>query len=433
VLATEQPDTLGLSAARLQRIDGWLHQQVAGGRLAGASVLIGRHGKVGHFGTAGQADLELKSAFKRDSIVRIYSMTKPVTTVAAMMLFEQGHFQLDDPIARYLPEFENTPVWRGGNAKIDDTDKQQSHITIRQLMNHTSGLTYGFMQSTPVDAYYRENEITFQENAGSLQQMVKHLSGAPLLCQPGTQWNYSVATDVLGRLVEIWSGKTLREYFVTEILQPLKMVDTDFTVAENNIDRFTSMYAPKGGGGLGNVGRTVTSDSLQPKTTMELQLLDPAHGSNFTRPTELYSGGGGLTGTIDDYARFCQMLLNGGELDGERLLSPLTVDYMCRNHLPDNRDMAAMGQSVWSETKYDGVGFGLGFAVVLDPVKAQIITSSGECHWGGAASTFFWVDRKQQLFTVFFTQLMPSSTYPLRSELRSLVYQSIVRTSARID
>jgi len=388
MLEAGSPDRLGLSESRLQRVDDWLQQQVSGGRLAGASVMIGRHGKVGYFGAAGLADLDQESAFTRDSIVRIYSMTKPVTTVAAMMLYERGHFQLDDPVLRYIPEFADTPVWCGGNAPVDNTEKQRTPITVRQLMNHTSGLTYGFMQSTPVDAYYRENGITFQDKKGSLKEMVNQLARAPLLCQPGTQWNYSVATDVLGRLVEIWSGKTLRDYFVSEILEPLKMHDTDFSVAENNVDRFTAMYAPKGGGGLGNVGRIDTSDNLLPKSTKELELLESAQGSDFTRPTEMYSGGGGLTGTIDDYARFCQ--------------------------------------PVWSETNYEGIGFGLGFAVVLDPVKAQIITSIGECHWGGAASTFFWLDRKQQLFTVFFTQLMPSSTYPLRRELRSLVYQSIV-------
>jgi len=431
VLETGSPDTLGLSESRLLRVDDWLHQQVSGGRLSGASVLIGRHGKVGYFGAAGLADLDQKPAFNRESIARIYSMTKPVTTVAAMMLFERGHFQLDDPILWYLPEFADTPVWCGSNgcggkASIDDTEKQKTPITVRQLMNHTSGLTYGFMQSTAVDEYYRENGISFQDKTGSLEEMVVKLARAPLLCQPGSRWNYSVATDVLGRLVEVWSGKTLRDYFITEILEPLKMPDTDFCVAENKVDRFTAMYAPKGGGGLSNVGRVDTSDKLLPKATMELELLDPAQGSDFTRPSVMYSGGGGLTGTIDDFARFCQMLINGGELEGVRLLSPLTVDYMCVNQLPDNRDMAGMGQPVWGETNYEGIGFGLGFAVVLDPVKAQIITSAGECHWGGAASTFFWLDRKQQLFTVFFTQLMPSSTYPLRRELRSLVYQSIV-------
>jgi len=353
-------------------------------------------------------------------------MTKPITTVAAMMLFERGYFQLDDPIARYLPEFTDTQVWCGGDADISSTEKQLNPVTVRQLMNHTSGLTYEFMRSSPVDSLYRERGINFQGTEVNLQEMTKKLAQAPLMCQPGSQWNYSVATDVLGRLIEVWSGQSLREFFVTEILHPLNMHDTDFNVAQHNAHRFSALYGPSGGGGLGNVGRTDTSNSLTSKATMELELLEPSRGSRYTRETPLYSGGGGLTGSIDDYARFCQMLLNGGILDNVRLLSPLTVEYMCTNHLPDNRDMAAMGQPVWSETNYDGIGFGLGFAVVLDPVKAHTLTSVGECHWGGAASTFFWIDRKQELYTVLFTQLMPSSTYPLRRELRSLVYQSIV-------
>lgn len=426
MLEQETPAKLGLSSERLQRIGSWLQQQISSGRLAGASVLVGRHGKIGFFESAGLADIEQQHKFERDSIARIFSMTKPVTTVAAMMLYEQGHFQLDDPVARYLPEFANTPVWRGGNASITDTEKQQTPITVKQLMNHTSGLTYEFMQSSPVDAHYRECGINFQGTKNSLEEMVKRLADAPLMSQPGSRWNYSVATDVLGRLVEVWSGKTLREYFLDEILTPLKMFDTDFSVNQQNASRFTALYQPSGSGGLGNVGRSDTTGSLCAKAPTELELIDPSQGSRYTRPTPLYSGGGGLTGSIDDYARFCQMLLNRGELDNVRLLSPLTIDYMCRNQLPGNRDMAAMGQPVWSETNYDGIGFGLGFAVVLDPVKAHIITSAGECHWGGAASTFFWIDHNQQLFTVLFTQLMPSSTYPLRRELRTRVYQSIV-------
>ena len=421
-----QSTICGMSATRLQQVNRWLHHQVSCGRLAGASVLIGRHGKTTLFDAAGMADIDNSKPFDRDTVVRIYSMTKPITTVAAMMLYEQGHYQLDDPIARYLPEFANTPVWLGGDNPIDATEEQRSPITIRQLMNHTAGLSYEFMQSTPVDQYYRDHEINFQRTDCTLADVVKNLTKAPLLCQPGTQWNYSVATDVLGRLVEVWSGQLLREFLIDHILTPLEMNDTDFHVAKQNLARFSAMYGPRGGGGLGNVGATGAKNELSAKPVMELELIDPASGSRFTRPAAVYSGGGGLTGTIDDYARFCQMILNGGELNGKRLLSPLTVDYMCSNQLPGNTDMAAMGQSVWSETSYEGIGFGLGFAVVLDPVKAQTITSVGECHWGGAASTFFWVDRKLGLYTILLTQLLPSSTYPLRRELRTQVYQAVV-------
>jgi len=420
------PLVAGMSTPRLNGVSQWLQHQVSCGRLAGASVLIGRRGEEVIFESAGVADKEPERKFSRDTIVRIYSMTKPITTVAAMMLYEQGHFQLDDPIARYLPEFTDTEVWKGGGHAIDSTEAQESFITVRQLMNHTSGLTYDFMQSTPVDQHYRDNGIHFHQPDQTLAQMVKQLASAPLLCQPGTQWNYSVSTDVLGRLVEIWSGQSLREYFINNILNPLQMHDTDFTVEEDKIDRFAALYGPKNGAGLGNVGNTQATQALVSKPAMELELLDPVVGSPFTRPTTMYSGGGGLTGTVDDYARFCQMILNGGEIDGVRLLSPVTIDFMCRNQLADNADMAAMGQPVWSETNYEGIGFGLGFAVVLDPVKAQAITSVGECHWGGAASTFFWIDRKQDLYTILFTQLLPSSTYPLRRELRTQVYQAVV-------
>ncbi len=423
--SSKQQSVSDMSGARLQRVHHWLQQQVSSGRLAGASVLIGRHSKTAFFDAAGVTELASESRFDRDTVVRIYSMTKPITTVAAMILFEQGHFQLDDPLAHYLPEFAETSVWAGGNNQISATENLQSMITVRQLMNHTSGLSYDFMHASPVDQYYRDHGISFQQTDCSLQQMVKKLAAAPLLCQPGTQWNYSVATDVLGRLIEVWSGQTLREFLLECVLQPLKMQNTDFHVGEKNLQHFCAMYSPRGGDGLGAVGNTTKQSAVGPKPVMPLELADPATGSRYTRPTQLYSGGGGLTGTIDDYARFCQMILNGGELDGVRLLSPLTVDFMCRNHLPDNADMAAMGQPVWSETNYQGIGFGLGFAVVLDPVKAQMITSAGECHWGGAASTFFWIDRTLDLYAIFFTQLLPSSTYPLRKELRTQVYQSV--------
>lgn len=425
-MSSEHETIPGMSGERLQRAQQWLQKQITSGRLAGASMLIGRHGETALFDAAGYAELGSTREFNRQTVVRIYSMTKPVTTVAAMMLYEQGHFQLDDPIASYLPEFSDTVVWAGGRQDSSATEKQRTPITVRQLMNHTSGLTYDFMQSNAVDQYYRDHGISSQTTDCSLEDMVKRIAAAPLLCQPGTQWNYSVATDVLGRLIEVWSGQTLREYLIEQVLTPLQMLNTDFHVAPDKQQHFCAMYSPKGGEGLGSVGSAKQTHSQAAKPAMPLELIDPAEGSRYLRPTELYSGGGGLTSTIDDYARFCQMILNGGELDGIRLLSPLTVDFMCSNQLPDNADMASLGQPVWSETNYQGIGFGLGFAVVLDPVKAQMITSVGECHWGGAASTFFWIDRKLDLYTIFFTQLLPSSTYPLRKELRTQVYQSVV-------
>lgn len=417
-----RPESVGLCSNRLQRIDQWLQQQIDAQRLAGASVLVGRRGSVGYLGHAGLREVGGAAAFDADTVVRIYSMTKPVTSVAAMMLYEQGCFQLDDPVAAYLPEFADMGVWTGG--AIDNTVAANQPITIGHLLTHTAGLTYGFMQANPVDARYREAQIEFPGRGGTLAELVTRLADIPLIAQPGSAWNYSVATDVLGRLVEVWSGQSLADYFEQHILQPLGMHETAFRVADNLRDRFAACYTPLRGGGMASVAASRPSDDASQRGG--LKLMDSGTDSRFLDATELYSGGGGLTATIGDYARFCQMLLNGGTLAGQRLLSPTTVHYMRQNHLPDNRDMAAMGQPQWSETSYDGIGFGLGFAVVLDPVKAQIITSPGEHHWGGAASTFFWIDPVQDLYCIFLTQLMPSSTYPIRRELRTRVYQAII-------
>ena len=417
------PEELGLSSSRLDRVTDWLNQQVESERLAGASTMICRNGRIGYLESAGQSDLENGKPFDASTIVRIFSMTKPITSVAAMMLYEEGRYQLDDPVAKYLPEFTDTKVWKG-EGSLENVEDQTSPMLVKHLFMHTSGLTYGFMNANVVDQEHRNQKIEFPGTAGTLEDLVKRLAGIPLIAQPGTRWNYSVSTDVLGRLVEVWSGLSLEAFFKERILEPLGMHDTGFSVTKGNRDRFASLYSPLSGADMSNVGKKSVSDSRQMKPGLKLQ--EPAATSRYLKPTKLFSGGGGLTGTIGDYARFCQMLLNGGELDGERLLSPITVNYMRSNQLPDNADMAAMGQPVWSETSYDGIGFGLGFAVVIDPPKASIITSVGEHHWGGAASTFFWIDPQEDLFVVFFTQLMPSSTYPIRRELRTRVYQAIV-------
>jgi CubicO group peptidase (beta-lactamase class C family) len=424
VIELAMPESVGLCSQRLTRVSEWLQQQISSERLAGASVLIGRRGKVAYFDCAGLADQAAGKPFAQDTIVRIYSMTKPITTVAAMMLYEQGCFQLDDPIALYLPEFKDMRVWLGGDAGLDETVAASGPITVKQLMTHTSGLTYGFMQANPVDRFYRDEGIEPGTSNLSLQEMVERLAAAPLLCQPGSAWNYSLSSDVLGRLVEVWSGLSLDEFFRTRIFEPLDMRDAAFHVSTENQHRFAACYSPLSGASLANVAGAV-SDVSVPKST-GLKLQDAPDTSAYLQPPELFSGGGGLTASMRDYARFCQMLLGNGELDGQRLLGRKTVEFMRQNHLPDNRDMAAMGQPVWSETSYEGIGFGLGFAVVVDPVKAQIMTSTGEHHWGGAASTFFWLDAVEDLYVVMLTQLMPSSTYPIRRELRTRVYQALV-------
>ena len=416
------PIEAGLSESRLERVSDWLSDQTKKDRLAGCSVLVGRKGGVAYFGSTGMADKELGKPFQRDTIVRIFSMTKPVTTVAAMMLYERGAFQLDDRVSQYLPEFAETPVWKGDG--IEHTEAQSTPMLVRHLMTHTSGLTYGFMQSNAVDESYRKERIEFQGDHETLEEAVKRLARIPLMCQPGSQWNYSVSTDVLGRLVEVWSGLTLEEFMEKEIFDPLQMADTGFSVSEQNIERFSALYSPlHGSGGMISIGAASDENSL---ARSGLKLEESYVESGYLKPAGMFSGGGGLVSSIDDYSAFCQMLMNGGELNGQRLLGRKTVEHMRLNHLPDNRDMAAMGQPVWSETSYDGIGFGLGFAVVLDPAKASIVASVGEHHWGGAASTFFWLDPLEDLFVVFFTQLIPSSTYPIRRELRTRIYQTLV-------
>ena len=415
-------EDVGMSTERLKRITSWLEAQVSSNRLAGCSALVARHGEIVYQQSTGQSDVEAGKAFADDTIVRAFSMTKPITTVAAMMLYEEGAFQLDDPIARYLPEFLNTPVWAGGNAPLEDTSSQETPITVRQIMTHTSGLTYGFMQTNVVDAAYRKAGIGGPSDITNLQAWVKKAAEIPLVSQPGAQWNYSISTDVLGRLVEVWSDLSLEQFFHERIFAPLKMVDTGFHVREENRPRFSALYSPLSGDGMSSVAKS--GDPFAEKKT-GIKLQESSDKSRYFEPAEIFSGGGGLVSTLADYGRFCQMLLNGGVLDEQRILGRKTVEYMRTNQLPNNSDMAAMGQPVWSETSYDGIGFGLGFAVVLDPVKAHIITSVGEHHWGGAASTFFWIDPEEDLYVIFLTQLIPSSTYPIRRELRTRVYQAI--------
>ncbi|MDB9879472.1 beta-lactamase family protein [Pseudomonadales bacterium] len=415
---------MGLSSERLSRITAWLEQQVGTNRLAGCSALVARHGEVVYQQSVGHADLETAKPFANDTIVRAYSMTKPITTMAAMMLYEEGCFQLDDPVALYLPEFLQTRVWAGGNASLEETTPQETPMTVRHLMTHTSGLTYGFMQANVVDAAYRQAGVEQPSDVKDLEEWVQRAAALPLICQPGSQWNYSISTDVLGRLVEVWSGLSLEDFFQQRIFNPLQMLDTGFHVTAENQARFAALYSPLSGADMSHVAKS--GDALAVVKPPGIKLQEGSAKSSYFEPASLFSGGGGLVSSMADYARFCQMLLNKGELDGKRLLGRKTVEYMRTNQLPNNGDMADMGQPVWSETSYDGIGFGLGFAVVLDPVKAHIITSVGEHHWGGAASTFFWIDPVEDLYVIFLTQLIPSSTYPIRRELRSRVYQALI-------
>lgn len=396
------PDMAGMSARQLGRVAGWAQSWVDQGKLPGVTTLVSRRGRLVWQHSCGLADIAAGRAMAADTIVRIYSMTKPLTSVALMMLYEQGLFQLDDPVSRYLPAFATMRVATGGNRAKLDTVPAERPITIRDLLTHTSGLTYGFMQATLVDELYRKEGIDFQTADCSLAELVDRAAALPLLSQPGAEWNYSIATDVLGRLVEVLAQEAFEAFLEQRVLAPLGMVDTAFHVPADKQHRFAVNYYRGADGALA-------------------VLADPP--SRFIQRPPIASGGGGLVGTAGDYMRFCQFLLNKGELDGVRLLGRKTVELMTMNHL--RGDLAAMGQPRFSESSYEGIGFGLGFSVMLDPARAQVVGTPGEFAWGGAASTAFWVDPAEELCVVLLTQLTPSSTYPIRRELRVLTYAAI--------
>ncbi|MBY0299613.1 MAG: beta-lactamase family protein [Methylobacterium sp.] len=377
---------------------------VEAGKLAGLSVTVGRGGAVAWSRARGLCDLDRNRPMAPETIVRIYSMTKPLTSVAVMMLYEEGRFQLDDPVTRFLPEFRGMRVLTGGSRRKWESVPAERDITVRDLLTHTAGLTYGFMESTLVDAMYRDEGVDFQTAETSLAEVVAKAAALPLLSQPGAEWNYSIATDVLGHLVAVVSGVPFDVFLRERVIRPLGMRDTDFHVPRDKLDRFASNYA------FGPDGR--------------LALIDDAREGRYARPRAVASGGGGLVSTAADYARFCRFILNGGDLDGVRLLGRKSVALMTTNHL--RGDLADMGQPRFSESSYSGIGFGLGFSVMLDPAKAQILGTPGEVAWGGAASTAFWIDPAEDLFVILLTQLMPSSALPLRRELRVLTYAALV-------
>lgn len=397
------PEDVGLSGARLVKIDLLTRKYIDEGKLPGTLTLVARKGKLAHIECQGQMDVEDSRQLKRDTIFRIYSMSKPITSVALMMLYEDGHFLLDDPVSKFIPKFKDLKIYaldEKGHVNLKPVERE---MVIKDLLTHTSGLTYGFMNASPVDALYRENKV---EESGNLDEMISKLCDLPLLFSPGSQWSYSVATDVCGYLVQKISDTRFDQYLKEQIFEPLDMKDTGFSVKESDAHRLAANYDR-------------TSDD-------GMKLIDPPGSSPFLTPPGLHSGGMGLVSTADDYLKFAQMLLNKGEHDGNRLLGRKTVELMTRNHLPGDGDLSSMGQPVFSETPYDGIGYGLGFSVMLDPAKASILGTPGEYAWGGAASTYFFVDPAEDMIVILLTQLMPSSSYPIRRELRVLAYQSIV-------
>ena len=398
---------VGFDAERLQRVDRHFARYVDDRRLPGWLVLVSRFGQVAHLSTYGQRDLESGDPIEIDTLFRIYSMTKPVTSVAAMMLYEEGAFQLKEPVSTFIPSFADARVYRQGSALNPVTEPVVEPVRIWHLLTHMSGLTYGFHHAHPVDAMYRTAGFEFGGPPGAdLAACCDRWASLPLLFQPGSEWNYGVSTDVLGRVVEVASGMSLDEFFATRIFAPLDMTDTSFWVDPSEQDRLAALY-------LANPAD---------RTALRFDLL----GAGALSPPDFLSGGGGLVSTARDYHRFTQMLLNGGELDGARLLSNRTVDYMTRNHLPGGADLEEVGRPLFAETTFAGMGFGLGFSVVEDHVKNKVLSSPGEFAWGGLASTAFWVDPLEDITVVFMTQLMPSSTHPIRAELKQLVYQALV-------
>lgn len=401
------PGEVGLDPERLERIDRHFRRFVDDGRLPGWLVLVARDGRVAHLGTYGRRDMEADLPVEADTVFRIFSMTKPITSVAAMMLYEEGAFELHDPVSRFIPAFAGARVYRAGSSLRPATVPAVEPVRIWHLLTHTAGLTYGFHHAHAVDAMYRNAGFEWGTPPGAdLAECCERWAALPLLFQPGTEWNYSVATDVLGRVVEVASGLPLDRFFAERIFGPLAMDDTGFSVPEADLGRLAALYVPEPGS-----GRAVRNDAM---------------GRASSRPPACLSGGGGLVSTAGDYHRFTRMLLGGGELEGARLLSDRTVAYMASNHLPGGADLDQVGRPLFAETSYAGVGFGLGFSVVKDPVRAKVLGSRGEYAWGGAASTAFWVDPVERVTVVFMTQLLPSSTHPIRSQLKQLVYQALV-------
>jgi CubicO group peptidase (beta-lactamase class C family) len=406
------PAKAGFAPGRLDRIADHLNRAyIENGKIAGCQVAVTRKGHLAYFKSLGQMDRERGKQMADDTIFRIYSMTKPITSVALMTLYERGYFQLNDPVHRFVPEWRDQRVWVSGEGSAMATERPTRPVSMRDMLCHTGGLTYGAALAAlgapdsghPVDKEYARIGVR-RGDGEDLRAFVQKLGRVPLRYQPGERWMYSLSTDVCGALVEIISGKRFDKFLQEEIFEPLKMKDTSFTVPRDKLSRFAANY--------------------RRGPDKKLQLIEDPEKSSYLKEPTFFSGGGGLTGTTADYVRFCEMLRRGGELDGVRILGPRTIELMHRNHLKDGKDLTQMAIGGFSETANEGVGFGLGFACTLDSVTSGSIVGS-DWYWGGAASTIFWVDAKEDLAVVFMTQLMPSGAFNFRGQLKSIVYASI--------
>jgi len=397
------PRAAGFVPARLARITEHLDRNyIQPGKIAGCQTLVARHGQVAYFCSQGQMDLARQKPMSDDTIFRIYSMSKPITSVALMSLYEQGHFQLNDPVSRFIPEWKDQQVYVSGEGPDMVTRAPQQPMTMRHILSHSGGLSYG-ATNHPVDKIYRREGVN-RDRTETLKTFVQKLAKVPLHFAPGERWLYSFSTDVCGYLVEAISGIPFDQYLQQTIFDPLAMVDTSFHVASEKQHRFAANY------------------QRQPDKTLKL-IDDPGSSTYLSKPS-FFSGGGGLTSTTADYLRFSEMLRRGGELDGHRVLGPRTIQLMAKNHLAGGKDLASMAVGAFSETAYEGVGFGLGFAMTLSEVDTGSL-GEGDYYWGGAASTIFWVDPKEDLVAIFMTQLMPSATFNFRGQLKNIIYSAI--------
>jgi CubicO group peptidase (beta-lactamase class C family) len=416
-----KPKTVGMSSARLARLDEVMKRRyVDGGYLPGMLTYVYRKGHLVHTAMCGHMDIERGKPMREDAIFRIYSMSKPITAVALMMLVEEGLIGLDDAVHTHIPAWKDLGVYASGTPSVLPEARPTYMTTpvlrpmkVIDLATHTSGLTYGFMMRTAVDAAYRRAKVVDRQTEGGLQGMIDQLAEIPLDFSPGAAWNYSVSIDVLGYLVEKLSGMPFGEFLRTRLFEPLGMNDTAFWVPEDKTERFTSCYQPEGKG-------------------PGIKVQDDARESTYATPPNLESGGGGLVSTAHDYLRFCRMMLNGGALDGVQILSPKTVALFSLNYLPGNGEVAEMAlPGMFSETSYAGVGFSLGCGVNIDIAKTRLPGSPGEYFWGGAAATAFWIDPKEELTVVFMTQVIGSEArLTLRRDLRTLVYSAMTESLA---
>ena len=402
---------LGFSEARLRRIDAVLQERyLDSGRLPCVQLTVTRHGETAHAVSLGLRDVERGLPCADDTIFRIYSMTKPVTSLALMMLWEEGAIALEDPVARYIPTWSDLGVYVSGVDGAYQTRPPERPMQVVDLLRHTSGLTYGMHRLTNLDAEHRAMRLAEVGSDLDLEEAIAVLAGIPLEFSPGEAWNYSISTDVVGYLVQVVSGMPLQDFLRTRIFEPLKMIDTGFEVRPGQEHRLAACYqaAPDG----------------------RFSLQDDPTVSPYLKPPRFYSGGGGLVSTSADYLRFAHMLVRGGELDGARLVAPRTLKLMTANHLPGGGDLTRHARSIFSESTNAGIGFGLGFAVVVDPPQTLLPVSKGEFYWGGAASTAFWVDPVEEICVVLMTQLLPSWTWPIRRELRTLIYSALLHANA---